>query len=299
MIYDLDLLLEEGENAPVWFDFEGFTNVGEKQTNHPEIRRFIAYPYGKYEVAFQKVMQHINYGDTYLLNLTFRSQLFFDDKTSLKDIFACSQARFKVLLKDKFVSFSPEPFVFIEPDGIIFTFPMKGTANASVPGAKEQLEKNEKEISEHYTIVDLLRNDLALVARGVEVDKFRYFELIKTVRGDLWQTSSKISGKLLPEYRNSYGSVLAKMLPAGSVSGAPKQRTVKIIRKVEENTRGFYTGVAGYFDGKKFVSAVLIRFIEKNGKKFYYRSGGGIVSASNCKAEYDELVKKIYLPCER
>ena len=298
MIYDLDLLLQEGENAPVWFDFEGFTNVDVKEFNRPEIREIKPYPFDKYEAAFQKVMQHIDYGNTYLLNLTFRSQVFFDDKTSLEDIYACSQARFKVLQKDKFVSFSPEPFVFIEPDGTISTYPMKGTANASLPGSKEKLERNEKEISEHYTIVDLLRNDLALVAKDVEVEKFRYFELIKTVRGDLWQTSSKISGKLKPEFRNSYGSVLEKMLPAGSVSGAPKQRTVEIINEVEENSRGFYTGVAGYYDGKRFVSAVLIRFVEKDGNNFYYRSGGGIVSLSDCKAEYDEFVKKIYLPCK-
>ena len=298
MIFDLDLLLQDGENSHVWFDFEGFTNVDIKEFNRPEIREIKPYPFDKYEAAFQKVMQHINYGNTYLLNLTFRSQVFFDDKTSLEDIYACSQARFKVLLKDKFISFSPEPFVFIDQDGTISTFPMKGTANASVPGSKEKLERNEKEISEHYTIVDLLRNDLALVAKDVEVEKFRYFELIKTVRGDLWQTSSKISGKLQPEYRNSYGSVLEKMLPAGSVSGAPKQRTVEIINEVEENSRGFYTGVTGYYDGERFVSAVLIRFVEKDGNNFYYRSGGGIVSSSDCKAEYDELVKKIYLPCE-
>jgi para-aminobenzoate synthetase component 1 len=298
LIFDLDFLLQQGENSPVWFNFAGFGNISETSRKKVNIKRILPYPYEKYKKAFNKVQKHIHLGNTYLLNLTFRSQIFFDDGITLEDIYNCSDARFKILLKDRFVSFSPEPFISIDANGIVSTFPMKGTINASIPRAKELLGKNAKEISEHYTIVDLLRNDLALVAEDVEVRRFRYFELISTVRGDLWQTSSEITGMLHSEYRNSYGTILKKMLPAGSVSGAPKKRTVEIITEVEESSRGFYTGVAGFFDGKRFVSAVLIRYIEKEQNNYFYRSGGGIVSSSTCKSEYNELIEKIYLPCK-
>ena len=87
------------------------------------------------------------------------------------------------------------------------------------------------------------------------------------------------------------------MLPAGSVSGAPKTATIHLIHKAEqEQKRGFYTGVFGYYDGERLDSGVLIRYIEKVQGKFYFRSGGGITVNSNCLSEYNETIEKIYLP---
>ena len=86
------------------------------------------------------------------------------------------------------------------------------------------------------------------------------------------------------------------MLPAGSISGAPKPKTLEIIRSVEADFRGYYTGVYGYFDGQNLDSAVAIRFLEKQENKFFYRSGGGVTSQSNCSEEYQELLDKIYVP---
>jgi len=86
------------------------------------------------------------------------------------------------------------------------------------------------------------------------------------------------------------------MLPAGSISGAPKKKTIEIIREVEGYERGFYTGIFGYFDGKNLDSAVAIRFIEKQGEKLIFKSGGGITYQSDWEKEYEEMQKKVYVP---
>ncbi len=86
------------------------------------------------------------------------------------------------------------------------------------------------------------------------------------------------------------------MLPAGSVCGAPKTSTVKIIKQAEVIPRGYYTGIFGYFDGHSLDSAVMIRFIEERNGRKYFRSGGGITVLSEPQAEYNEVMEKIYLP---
>ncbi len=95
---------------------------------------------------------------------------------------------------------------------------------------------------------------------------------------------------------NQLGDILLKLLPAGSVSGAPKPRTLEIIKEVEEERRGYYTGVFGYFDGSVLDSGVMIRFIENTAGKFFYRSGGGITTQSVVESEYQEVIDKVYVP---
>lgn len=92
------------------------------------------------------------------------------------------------------------------------------------------------------------------------------------------------------------GNILFDMLPAGSISGAPKKRTIEIIKEAETHQRGYYTGIAGVFDGKKLDTCVLIRFIENQQGQLVYKSGGGITSLSHEKEEYNELIDKIYVP---
>jgi para-aminobenzoate synthetase component I len=87
-----------------------------------------------------------------------------------------------------------------------------------------------------------------------------------------------------------------KLLPAGSVSGAPKPKTLEIIRNVEGGNRGYYTGVFGVFDGNTLDSGVMIRFIEQENGKLYYRSGGGITTQSVVSSEYQEVIDKVYVP---
>ena len=173
---------------------------------------------------------------------------------------------------------------------------MKGTIDARLPDAKNRLLQSKKELAEHFTIVDLIRNDLSMVANEVKVDRFQYLDHLKTHRNELWQMSSEISGELPKGYRNNLGEMLSKMLPAGSISGAPKKKTLEVIREAEAYDRGYYTGIFGVFDGENLDSAVMIRYIEKDGDGFLYKSGGGITAKSNLDEEYQELINKIYIP---
>jgi para-aminobenzoate synthetase component 1 len=197
------------------------------------------------------------------------------------------------LLKDEFVVFSPETFIKIE-NNELSSFPMKGTIDASLVDAEKSLLSNKKEIAEHVTIVDLIRNDMSINADNVSVEAFRYVDEIKTDNKSLLQVSSKITGKVKP--RTQLGDLVFSLLPAGSISGAPKKKTLEILDRVENYNRGYYTGVFGIFDGEKLDSGVMIRFIENQKGKLVYKSGGGIHHLSDVHSEYQELIDKIYVP---
>uniref|UniRef100_UPI00321722F6 aminodeoxychorismate synthase component I n=1 Tax=uncultured Draconibacterium sp. TaxID=1573823 RepID=UPI00321722F6 len=247
----------------------------------------------EYNKDYKLIQRHIHNGDTYLLNYTRPTPV--KTNLNLEQIFHLSSARYKILLKDKFVCFSPEKFVRIV-NGQIASYPMKGTMDATIENSEELILKDSKEVAEHNTIVDLIRNDLSLVAENVTVEKFRYLERIKTNSSDLWQVSSKITGDLPKNYPEKIGDIIFTMLPAGSICGAPKKKTVEIIKAAEKYDRGFYTGIFGYFDGKNLDSCVLIRYIEKQNGQMVYKSGGGITFLSEAKKEYEELLKKVYIP---
>jgi para-aminobenzoate synthetase component I len=173
---------------------------------------------------------------------------------------------------------------------------MKGTIDAAIENAEEVILSDKKEYAEHCTIVDLIRNDLSMVAKDVFVNKFRYIDKIKTHEKELLQVSSRICGKLGEDYYKRIGDIIFSLLPAGSISGAPKKKTIEIIKKVEGYDRGYYTGVFGCFDGTKLDSGVMIRFIEKINGELFYKSGGGITVYSDPKSEYQELIDKVYVP---
>lgn len=246
-----------------------------------------------YKQKFDIIHRGLKRGDSFLTNLTIKTPI--DTNFSLLDIFLLSNAAYKLYIPGKFVCFSPERFVKIS-NGNISTNPMKGTIDAEIPNAAEKILADFKETAEHNTIVDLLRNDLSQSARGVHVKRFRYIEEIKNRFRNILQVSSEIEGQLPTNYHAHLGDIITRMLPAGSVSGAPKPATIDLIRKAEGESRGFYTGVFGYYDGTDLDSAVLIRFIESQNGQFYYRSGGGITAYSLCEEEYNEVLKKIYLP---
>jgi para-aminobenzoate synthetase component I len=244
---------------------------------------------------FNKVLYHLSYGDTFLTNLTTKTEI--DLSHSLQELFFLSKAKYKLFVRNQFLVFSPEIFVQIR-DGRIYSYPMKGTIDASIPHAAEIILQSEKEKAEHITIVDLIRNDISRVANHVHVSRFRYIDEIKTSQKKLLQVSSEIVGTLPENYRSKLGDILLALLPAGSVSGAPKKKTLEIISQAEQEKRGYYTGVVGCFDGANLDSGVMIRFIEQVGKKMIYRSGGGITTQSDAAAEYQETIDKIYVPVD-
>jgi len=290
------LCFKKEEMEDIFFDVNGIKNhripYGQKKIHLKKDR----IPFMEYKTAFDLVHAELQYGNSFLLNLTRATEVSMDE--SLFEVFLNSKAKYKLFYKDQFVCFSPEPFVKIS-DNKISSYPMKGTANANIPNAAEKLIANQKELSEHYTIVDLIRNDLSIVSNNVKVSKFRYLETVASNDQVLYQLSSKIEGDLDSTWKSNIGAILEKLLPAGSISGAPKKKTVEIIEAAEGGKRGFYTGIMGYFDGYKLDSGVMIRFIERQGERFFYRSGGGITFMSELNSEYSELIDKIYVPVFR
>ncbi len=246
-----------------------------------------------YKNSFNKIKNHIKNGNSYLANLTFTTPIILH--YSLKEIYHNANAKFKLYYKDQFVSFSPEQFIQIE-DNKIFTYPMKGTIKANIKDASNKLLDDPKEKAEHTMIVDLLRNDLSIVAKDVKVEKFRYISKIKAGTKELLQTSSKISGILDNSWQNNIGDILISLLPAGSITGTPKRKTIEILNNIEDYNRGYFTGIFGIFDGNSLNSAVLIRFIEKIDNNLFYKSGGGITSDSDIVSEYNEMIDKVYIP---
>ncbi len=294
--YPRAILLDEINPGEICYAIDGVTNVPDVRiTGNPAIIGSKPISFDEYMTKFSVVYRHLHYGDSYLANLTARTEI--ELSHTLRDLFDLSRARYKLWMRDKFLVFSPESFIQIE-NGKIYSFPMKGTIDASVPDAHNRILSDEKELAEHVTIVDLIRNDLSLVADNVKVERFRYVEEVPTSRGGLLQVSSAISGDLPSDYRQVIGDILLKLLPAGSVSGAPKRKTVDVLREAENEDRGYYTGVFGYFDGSRLNSGVMIRFIEHAGEKYYYRSGGGITAQSTAQSEYQEMINKIYVPVD-
>ncbi|MEL5893930.1 aminodeoxychorismate synthase component I [Bacteroides sp. GD17] len=247
----------------------------------------------EYKCAFDLVRQNLLAGNSYLTNLTCKVPV--TTNLSLKEIFLHSKATYKLWMKDEFVCFSPEIFVRIE-EGKIKSFPMKGTIDATLPDAEKALLNDVKEAAEHATIVDLIRNDLSMVSDHVTVTSYRYIDRLQTNKGAILQTSSEICGALPGNYTEHIGDILFKLLPAGSITGAPKPRTMEIIAEAEDYERGFYTGVMGYYADKQLDSAVMIRFIEQENGQFYFKAGGGITAKSQWESEYNEVKQKIYVP---
>lgn len=272
--------------------FEINEKVSSKQKDKIELEK-VPDSFESYEKKFNTLQEHIKAGNTYLLNLTASTHI--KSELSLQEIYKKSHAKFKLKFKDTFVCFSPEKFVEIKKNKI-FTYPMKGTIDASITNAEARILGDIKEMAEHTMVVDLLRNDLGIVGNKVKVDKFRYIDKINAGDKKLLQVSSKIEASLNEDWQNNIGDIITSILPAGSITGTPKKKTVEILNEIEGYERGFYTGVAGVYDGQTLQSYVLIRFIEQIGDELFYKSGGGITCDSNAQLEYQELLDKIYIP---
>ncbi len=277
----------------IYYKLEDWRNYPVKKREKPFTFSKSPVDFYVYKDALGKILEAIRSGNTYLLNLTFKTPI--ETNYSLKEIFIYAKAKFKLYYKDEFICFSPERFVEIEGNTIA-TYPMKGTIDANVPQAKDKILADEKEMAEHVMIVDLMRNDLGIIGSEIKVEKFRYVEKIKAGQKELLQVSSKITATLPENWRDKIGTLLSQILPAGSITGTPKKSTVNIIKRVENFDRGFYTGVFGVFDGESLRSGVMIRFVEQEQGKLYYKSGGGITIDSDARSEYEELIDKIYLP---
>lgn len=188
---------------------------------------------------------------------------------------------------------SPETLVKLE-NGILHTFPLAGTRPR---GATEEQDKalerellaDEKELSEHNMLVDLGRNDLGKISRfgTVEVEKYMSIERYSHVM----HIGSTVRGEILPE-KDALDAVDA-VLPAGTLSGAPKIRACEIINELENNKRGVYGGAIGYIDfSGNLDTCIAIRLVFKKNGRIFVRSGAGIVADSVPENEYNECINK-------
>ena len=256
-----------------------------------------------YDTAFKQVREHIRSGDTYQVNLTFPmraafsgdpAELYLDMVASQEAAYACHLWHGNIAV----VSVSPERFFRIDDDTIV-TRPMKGTMprgrwTEEDRSRMEALAMSEKDRAENLMIVDLIRNDLGRISEfgSVEVDELFEIEGYRTV----WQMTSEISARLRPDI--GIVDVFEALFPCGSVTGAPKPRSMEIIADVEGSRRGVYCGAIGYLppgdgrDGASFSVAIRTGVACHGEGIVEYGVGGGITWDSALDSEYDEALAK-------
>ena len=192
---------------------------------------------------------------------------------------------------------SPETLVKLQ-DGVLHTFPLAGTRKRGAnPEEDMRLEKellaDEKELAEHNMLVDLGRNDLGRISKfgTVEVEKLRSIERFSHVM----HIGSTVRGQIRDD-KDALDAIEA-VLPAGTLSGAPKIRASRLIGELEGNKRGIYGGAVGYIDlAGNMDTCIAIRLVYKKNGKVFVRSGAGIVADSVPESEYEESLNKAMAP---
>ena len=243
-----------------------------------------------YNQSFAYVQQCINAGELYQTNLSTRFKS--NTKLSSIDIYNAQRlnnpgkygAYFKLLEHD-ILSHSPEQFVKINGN-IITTKPIKGTATREFEHELD-LDKN---IAENLMIVDLMRNDISkdCIPKSVSVDYFAK----KIYLPHLVHLESKISAKIRTNTNKI--ELLTNLAPGGSITGAPKNKSINISEFVEHFKRSIFCGNIFYYDfNDKVDSSIVIRTSIKSGNKLFTYGGGGITIASNAKSEYQEIYNKL------
>lgn len=188
---------------------------------------------------------------------------------------------------------SPETLVKLE-NGVLHTFPLAGTrprgkTEAEDKALEAELLADEKELAEHNMLVDLGRNDLGKVSvfGSVEVEKFHCIERYSHVM----HIGSTVRGQIRPECDAL--DAISAVLPAGTLSGAPKIRACQLIGELEQNKRGIYGGAIGYIDFTgNMDTCIAIRIAFKKNGHVFVRSGAGIVADSVPEKEYQECINK-------
>ena len=257
-------------------------------------------PRRDYDAAIAEIKNRIAAGDTYEVNFAYPNTLFTDcaDDFELFERLAARQPTpFLAFLKNEHLtalSFSPELFFKIEC-GKISVSPMKGTVpRGDTPEADERnaefLKTDEKNLAENLMIVDLMRNDLSRVsvAGSVEVESMFDVRALPTVH----QMTSTISAKLAPNAGTF--DIFESIFPCGSITGAPKLSTMRIIERLEKSSRGVYCGAICLFSPERTVCSVPIRTLERRAgeARFKYRVGGAIVWDSTADGERAETAAK-------
>jgi len=254
----------------------------------------------EYEIAISRIHTAIEQGETYQINYTFPLQGHWQGNPLqlYRSLLNAQQPAFGAFLdigSHTIISTSPELF-FSSKDGLITTRPMKGTAPrgrfpAEDQTLQEQLQQSSKEQAENLMIVDLLRNDLGQIAETGTVKTEALFEVesYPTVH----QMTSSITARLRPEA--GLLDIFKALFPCGSVTGAPKRRSMEIISGLEQQPRGVYCGAIGYLapEGEAcFSVAIRTLLLEQQTSQISMGVGSGITWGSDPCAEYAEYLNK-------
>lgn len=249
--------------------------------------------------SINAIKSYIEEGDTYQVNYTVKGKFKFEGSYSglFSNLVFNQSAKYIAVINNNsniIISLSPE--LFFEINGReIFSKPMKGTARRGIDASndsliKYELERSEKNRAENVMIVDLIRNDLGRISEYGSVKVKNLFEVEKYE--SVYQMVSSIDSKLRKQVKLS--DVLKNIFPCGSITGAPKIRTMEIIKKLEKEERGIYTGAIGLITTKKKTFNVPIRTlcIDKKTGKGEIGLGSGIVWDSVAEEEYEETKLK-------
>jgi para-aminobenzoate synthetase/4-amino-4-deoxychorismate lyase len=261
----------------------------------------------EYDDALAAIKEHILDGDTYQVNYTFQQEADFtgDELALYRDLCRAQEGAYSAYLNlgdYQLLSASPELFFTLQ-DGVLTSRPMKGTKARGRWSAEDQAQAQTlrtcaKERAENVMIVDLLRNDLGKVAKtgSVAVPSLWEVERYPTV----WQLTSSVQAAVQEDI--GLVAVMEALFPCGSVTGAPKVRTMELIQKIEKTPRGVYTGAVGYVSpGMEMCFNVAIRtvWIDRHRAKAVCGVGGGITHYSDTEMEYRECLLKARFIHER
>jgi para-aminobenzoate synthetase/4-amino-4-deoxychorismate lyase len=306
----LENFLESNKQKLMQFFFFDDNNVKKIKSSKIEFREYYGESFSvseyklntsksKFFKNIKKIKQYISEGDTYQVNYTVKGKFNFSGSYAsfFQNLLFNQSAEYSSFInneKNFIISLSPELF-FRTADNNILTKPMKGTLSRRKDLQSDvlrafELEKSEKNRAENLMIVDLLRNDLGKICKygTVKVDKLFGIEKYES----LFQMVSIIEGKL--KSKISLSEIIKNMFPCGSITGAPKIRTMEIIKELEEEERGIYTGSIGMMSKDSSVFNVAIRTIkiEKETGRGEVGLGSGIVWDSEQEKEYKETTLK-------
>lgn len=252
-----------------------------------------------YDRAIAAIRRAISYGETYQVNYTIRLQAAFQgDAWAYYQHLRHLQPGYRAYLdlgRFQLLSLSPELF-FHRKENRIITRPMKGTIKRGLTQQEddllaEKLLQSQKDRAENAMIVDLLRNDVSKISELGSVTVPSLFSLEKYP--SVWQMTSTVAASLAPQ--TTLGDIFTALFPCGSITGAPKQKTMEIIHRLEDSPREAYCGAIGYIKpGGEAVFNVAIRtvIIDSLQNRATYGVGSGITWDSTSDAEYEEVIAK-------
>lgn len=278
---------------------------GASNTSH-ELERFkLLQPfssnmtYQAYVVALKRIREHLLAGDSYQVNFSHCFTAPYEGDAFIAYCYLrkknpVSYAAFLRLPEADILSFSPELLVEGKERKLI-TKPIKGTAARANHECedlrrKQALAESEKDRAENMMIVDLLRNDLSRVCtvESVNVDAYWQIETLASV----FHLVSTVSGEL--EVGKDYIDVMEALFPGGSITGAPKYKTMQLIEQYELAPRSIYCGSIGFISGdQRMCFNIAIRTLTAAHGELSCHAGGGIVIDSTCGEEYQETLDKV------